>query len=228
MLILLVESKAGSAINLAECLSSSGHVVDFASGARLGLQLAARCQFDAVVVEAGIPSCFDMVKRLRQELFLQLPILVLGQRGALNDVIAAFEVGADDYLRPPVDPREVHARLAAVSRRRWRQSSGLLFAGALKLDVEINTAWRGESVLPLTHTQLKILRALMESAPAPVRYRELELLLWGGDAPAPTCIRQHIYQLRKVVDAPFDTQLIRTQLTVGYRVQLESTSHLVA
>ena len=103
----------------------------------------------------------DVLRSLRQN--CNTPLLMLSARGEPVDRILGLELGADDYLAKPCDPRELVARLRALLRRSHTQGSGnSLQVGDLRMDMDSLMAWLDEEALPLTQSEAMILRSLLE------------------------------------------------------------------
>ena len=123
MRVLIIEDDLDIATNLYEFLESKGNVADLARDGVSGMHLAVSSEFDAIVLDLGLPGMdgLCLCRKLRQEARRDVPILILTARDVLEDKLAAFDCGADDYLVKPFALREVEARLnALVARRRGR------------------------------------------------------------------------------------------------------------
>ena len=108
-------------------------------------------------------------------------------------------------------------RLEAIARR-GRARRRTLQVGDLKLDLGARVARRAGQRLSLHPTGFKLLQVLMENAPDVVPRRRLETELWGEEPPDSDALRTHVYQLRQALDRPFDTPLLETVHSVGYRL----------
>jgi len=162
----------------------------------------------------GIEVC----RRLRRDARLSTPILMLTARDQLSDKLSGFEVGADDYLVKPFELPELVARLEALIRRE-RGVSSIYSVGDLTLDLDTLEATRRGITLKLSRTLFDILRVLMREAPKVVTRDAIEQELWGDDLPDSDTLRSHLYNLRQVVDKPFDEPLIETLPGRGYRIR---------
>jgi DNA-binding response OmpR family regulator len=123
MRVLIIEDDLDIAGNLYEFLEGRGNVVDLARDGVTGMHLAVSGDFDAIVLDLGLPGVdgLGLCRKLRGEARQDVPVLILTARDLLDDKLAAFECGADDYLVKPFALREVEARLnALVARRRGR------------------------------------------------------------------------------------------------------------
>ena len=117
-LVLIIDDDRKLAAMLVEYLRPRGLAADTAGDATRGLAMLARGAYDAVVLDVMLPDLdgFEVCRRLRAS--SDVPILMLTARGDPEDRVVGLELGADDYLPKPFDPRELLARLRAIMRRR--------------------------------------------------------------------------------------------------------------
>lgn len=221
--ILIVEDHRDLAANVGDYLEAGGFTVDFAADGVSALQLCADNHYDAIVLDVMLPGIdgFEVCKRLRQQLHLDTPVIMLTARDTINDKVNGFDVGADDYLIKPFELRELEARLAALIRRqRGELEGGQLQVGDLHFDLETMRVTRGDKSIKLSPITLHILRILMRESPKLVSRERLEAEVWGDDTPDSDTLRSHLYNLRKNIDKPFERQLMHTIPGVGYKVCL--------
>lgn len=220
MRILVIEDNEDLAANIMEFLSARGHVMDSATDGVTGLHLAVVHEFDAIVLDLMLPGIdgFALCSRLREEADKQTPILMLTARDTLDDKLAGFSSGADDYLIKPFSLLELEARLTALGNRGPRRSQHLLRVGELTLDLDTWQAERAGQRISLTPTALRLLEALMRASPKLVRRAELEAAIWGDHPPDSEALRTHIHALRAAIDKPFASALLQTVPTMGYRL----------
>jgi CheY-like chemotaxis protein len=107
------------AANLGDYLEDRGHTVDFAADGVTGLHLAVVHEFDAIVLDLNLPGMdgLEVCRKLRNEARKQTPVLMLTARDSLDNKLAGFDSGADDYLIKPFALQEVDVRLNALARR---------------------------------------------------------------------------------------------------------------
>src|SRR5215469_13244063 len=119
MRILVIEDNSDIAANIGDYLEEKGHVVDFAGDGVTGLHLAVVHDFDAIVLDLTLPGMdgLELCRKLRQEARRQTPVLMLTARDALDQKLAGFDSGADDYMVKPFALQELEARLAVLARR---------------------------------------------------------------------------------------------------------------
>jgi len=168
-----------------------------------------------VVLDLGLPGRDGMewLQRWRQS-GLQLPILVLTARDAVEQRIAGLDAGADDYLVKPITQDELAARLRALTRRTAGHTQAVWLHGKLAYDPAAKSVhWRGAPVA-LTGRELAVLEALL-AQPQRVLSRShlLEKLYdWSGTEPESNSLEVHIHHLRRKIDPG----IVRTVRGVGY------------
>ena len=218
MRILIVEDNRDIAANLGDYLSDRGHEVDYAYDGISGLQLATDHDFDAMVLDLALPGLngLEVCRRLREEARKETPVLMLTARDQLDDKLAGFDSGADDYLVKPFELREVEARLEVLARRGQRIAPRELDVGPLNFNLETKTVRREGRVIPLNPIGYRLLEKLMSASPAVVSRSELEHHVWGEELPDSDSLRVHIHGLRAAIDKPFDRPMLITRHGIGY------------
>ena len=140
--ILMIEDDESLSAMVGEYLSKRGIEVTAKPDAKSGLKLLKRGDFDALILDVMLPDLdgFEICRRVRAE--SDMPILMLTARGEDTDRIVGLELGADDYLPKPFNPRELLARLRAILRRSSanpKSSSPSLRFGRLEIDRDART-----------------------------------------------------------------------------------------
>jgi len=219
--ILIIDDDTGLTAMLAEYLGQRGFSVTTRGTATDGLQSISRQPFDAVILDVMLPDGdgFDICRTIRRE--SAVPILMLTARGEETDRIVGLELGADDYLPKPFNPRELLARMRAILRRRsppsGRAASCLRF-GRLEIDRDARVVRVDGEERLLTSYQFNLLCALAEN-PGRVMTREALMdRLRGEELEAfDRSIDVHISRIRAAIEA--DARRPRRILTirgVGY------------
>lgn len=217
--LLFVEDNEDILANLYAWFEARGAVCDCARDGRAGLRLALEGSFDCIVLDLMLPGMdgIEVCKALRAA-GKHVPVLMLTARDALEDRVLGLESGADDYLVKPFSLKELEARIRAVLRR-GRPLDGPLGFGPLQLDSRRHAVTREGVELRLSPTGFRLLEALIRAAPGMVTREEMERLLWGEEAPEGSALRNHIHELRKVLDKPFDRPLLETVPHMGWRLR---------
>ena len=222
--ILLIEDQTELAASIIDFLEGQGHRLDYAVDGRQGLNLALEGGYDVVLLDLRLPRIdgLEVCKHLRATAERHLPILMLTARDTLNDKIAGFDAGADDYLTKPFALEELLLRCNALGRRHQLHDAHVLTLGELSIDRRQRSATRAGQPLNLHHTPFDILVALAEAYPAVMTRSELADRIWGDAPPPSDALATHIYSLRQALDRPFDTPMLKTLHGVGLRLELSS------
>jgi len=222
MRILIIEDNPDILANLYAFLEPKGHVLDSAANGYAGLALAAQHEYDVMVLDVMLPGMtgLELCHKVRTELRQTTPVLMLTARDTVQDKVAGFDSGADDYLVKPFSLVELEVRLNALVRRARGQTAGaaVLAVGDLRFDTEKFEVHRAGAPLVLTKTGYVILKCLMTQAPKLVTRDMLEQQVWGEDRPDSDALRTHIHALRQVLDKPFDFAMLRTVSGIGYKL----------
>jgi DNA-binding response OmpR family regulator len=220
MRILIIEDNPDIAANLGDYLEDHGHTVDFAGDGVTGLHLAVVNNFDAIVLDLALPGMdgLEVCRKLRAEAGKDTPVLMLTARDRLEDKLAGFDTGADDYLVKPFELQEVEARLKVLTSRGRRRSPRELKVGNLVYNLDTLNVKRGDTEIYLNPIGLKLLHCLMEASPNVVSRADLELEVWGEEMPDSDSLRVHIHSLRSAIDKPFGSNMIQTRHGIGYRL----------
>ncbi len=224
-MILVVEDDENVRRLVAAYLESEGYGVLEAADGWVGLAEAERALPDLVVADIMLPGLDGLQLATKLRASREVPILMLTSRSEEQDILAGFEVGADDYLIKPFSPKVLVARVRAIMHRAGlaRDPDETRFiSGDLTLDVRCREVVLAGREVELTTSEFELLRVLVEH-PGWVYTREdlLEAISgysWLGDSRA---IDVHVGNLRKKIeDDPADPRRIRTVRGVGYKFQV--------
>lgn len=222
MRILIIEDNPDIVANLYGYLEPKGYTLDSAANGYAGLALAAQNSYDAVVLDVMLPglSGLEICQKLRGELKSAIPVLMLTARDMLQDKVAGFESGADDYLVKPFSLVELDLRLKALLRRAQgtHGPSSVLQVGELRFDTDTYKVIRAGTPLTLTKTGYILLKVLMRESPKVVARDKLEQSVWGEDRPDSDALRTHIHALRQALDKPFPSAMLRTVPGIGFQL----------
>lgn len=222
MRILIIEDDATIAANLYDFLEARGHSIDAAADGITGLHLATSRAFDAIVLDVGLPALdgIALARKLRGEAHIETPILMLTARDTLDDKLAGFAGGADDYLVKPFALKEVEARLTALYKRSsGRATTRPLTAGDLTLDPRTMSVHYAGNEVRLPPKCLRILELLMREPGRVVSRDEIERLVWGEAQETSDTLRSHLHMLRRALAAAGGADPIETLHGIGYRIQ---------
>jgi two-component system phosphate regulon response regulator OmpR len=163
--ILLIEDDPRLAEMVQSYLGGAGFSVTVASNGSAGIALQARGAFDALILDLMLPDMdgLEVCRRIRAK--ADTPILMLTARGEAMDRVVGLELGADDYLPKPFEPRELLARLRAILRRaRSERKSEVLRYGRLEIDAGARQICLDGEIRPLTSYQFELLLMLARHA----------------------------------------------------------------
>jgi DNA-binding response OmpR family regulator len=216
--ILIIDDDARLCAMLEQYLSQAGYQVTSRHTAGDGLAEQRRASPDAIILDLMLPdgSGLDVCTRLRA--VTGVPILMLTARGEPTDRVVGLELGADDYLPKPFDPRELLARLRTVLRRGAATVNPMLRFGRLEIDREARQVRVDGQPRPLTGHQFDILLALAERAGRVVsRGQLLEVVAGRGAEAFDRSIDVHVSNIRAAIeDNPKQPRRILTLRGAGY------------
>ncbi|MFP5264840.1 MAG: response regulator transcription factor [Blastocatellia bacterium] len=224
--ILVVDDDLDLCELLAKYLRREGLEVEMAHDGNLGVERALSGEYALVVLDVMMPGLngFDALSSIRSK--SSLPVLMLTARGDDVDRIVGLEMGADDYLPKPFNPRELVARIRAILRRARLEpgevnapaSPERLSIGDVELDKGTRIVRRGGEQVPLTSVEYDLLEALMRSAGVVVSREELVRSILGRSfTPYDRSIDTHLSNLRKKLGHHVDgVERIKTIRGVGY------------
>lgn len=212
---------------LAGYMGPEGFEVSCIRDGATGLQqaLAGTELYDLIILDIELPgmSGFELLQRLR--VHTDTPVLMLTGRDQEVDRIVGLEIGADDFLVKPFNPRELAARIRAILRRTGRKSEDKMKAnctrrvvGDVALDPGARVAHRGGERLDLTSAEFDLLKILLGAAGAVVSREELSIQVLGRTlSPFDRSLDMHLSRLRKKLGHEFNgTERIKTIRNVGY------------
>ena len=204
-------------------LGSEGFKVQAVQTSNHGVERALSGDYDLVVLDVMLPGMdgFEVLRRIRAE--SRTPVLMLTARGDDLDRILGLEIGADDYLPKPFNPRELAARIRAILRRAKANSalqrdSAPINVGDLELNVGSRFVRLGPETLNLTTVEFDLLEKLVKSAGRVVGREELVREVLGREfSPFDRSIDTHVCNLRRKVGSYSDgTERIKGVRGVGY------------
>jgi DNA-binding response OmpR family regulator len=217
--ILLIDDDSRLAAMVSEYLGGAGYRVSLAANGASGLERLAKEPYDALVLDLSLPDMdgLEVCRRLRAR--WDLPVLMLTARGDAMDRVVGLELGADDYLPKPFEPRELLARLKAILRRgSTRAKSPLLRFGRLEIDLDARVVRLGGKEKAITSFQFALLVALAENAGRVLSRDALMDLVKGEKIEAfDRSIDVHVSRIRAAIeDDPKKPRRIITVRGAGY------------
>ncbi len=224
--LLIVDDDHGLVNLLKRFLEGEGFRADAAYDHVTGLQAALSGEHEMIILDVMLPggSGFELLKALRQQ--SAVPVLLLTARGEAVDRILGLEIGADDYLAKPFDPRELVARVRAVLRRtregvpsaRSDHSDDVLRAGDISIHMGTRTVVCAGTAIDLTSVEFNVLELLLRHAGTVVTREQIAEVALGRPLNAfDRSVDVHVSRLRKKLGSCLGTEeLIRPIRGMGY------------
>lgn len=226
MKVLVAEDDERLASLLQQALGEAGWDVETVGDGRsaYGRALPGGVPYDVLLLDRMLPGLDGtaVCRRLR-ELGVSTPVLMLTARSAVRDRIEGLDAGADDYLPKPFDVDELLARLRALRRRAYADSTGVVEVGGLVVDPAARRVTRDGSVIELSAREFDILHLLVSRAGSVVTRFTILDEVWDGETDLRSnVIDVHLAAIRAKIDRPFGTQTITTLRGAGYRVERDA------
>jgi DNA-binding response OmpR family regulator len=222
--ILIIDDDVALCELVTEYLEPLGFEIETVHRGDAGAERALSGKHSLVVLDVMLPGLngFEVLRRIRAE--SNIPVLMLTARGDDVDRIVGLEIGADDYLPKPFNPRELTARIRAILRRAKLEepaapsSTKKLKVGDVELDNGTRTVIRGDQNVELTAVEFDLLDKLLRAAGHIVKREELSQQVLGrSSSPFDRSIDMHISNLRKKLGHRTGaSERIKTVRGVGY------------
>jgi two-component system KDP operon response regulator KdpE len=221
--VLVVDDEPPIARTVTANLRARGHEAITVGSGTAGLTAVETLQPDCVVLDLGLPGLhgLEVLRRLRT--WSTVPVVVLTATDAERDKVAAFELGADDYVTKPFGMAELLARIK-VALRHGEQARGtlarphLVEAGDVRVDLDAKLVTRGGEPVHLTRTEYGLVEVLAANAGRLCTHRFLLERVWGlGYERESQYLRVYMANLRRKLDDPSAPSIIVTEPGMGYR-----------
>jgi two-component system OmpR family response regulator len=224
MRILIIEDEPRMLDLLRRGLEERNCTVMTALDGETGFQIAAAREFDAILLDIGLPRCdgYQVMRTLRDRAGAAR-VLMLTARDGEDDIIRGLDLGADDYLTKPFSFPELVARLQSITRRHREDRSAKIEAGELAVDPVRRKVTRGATRIDLSRSEFSLLVSLIRSAGQCVSRQSLMNGVWGSQSEVgPGALDVLVNSLRNKIDAPFPRKLIGTVRRSGYILHCET------
>lgn len=221
--ILVIDDDVELCELVSEYLQAEGFEVECVHDGNRGLDRALASDHSLVVLDVMLPGLngFDLLRKLRQT--SKVPVLLLTARGEDVDRIVGLEIGADDYLPKPYNPRELVARIRAILRRTSGEGASermpeILRVGDIELDPATRSVTQAGQAVDLTSVEFNLLQVLLQEAGRVVTREHLvDAVLSRKFSPFDRSIDMHVSKVRKKLgDSEAGTDHIKTVRGVGY------------
>ena len=221
--LLVVDDDERIRLLLQKYLIRSDFLVSIARDAAHARRLLIGLEFDMIILDVMMPGedGVSLTQDLRQT--ANIPILLLTAKNEIDDRIAGLEVGADDYLAKPFEPKELLLRINSILRRLPDPKEGkilpkIITLGPVRYDLEKGELWHGEDQIRLTATESQLMRVFAASAGEPVSRAHLVSEMGrGADLAQDRAIDVQITRLRRKIEVnPKEPRYLQTVRGSGY------------
>lgn len=222
MKLLLVEDEKQLSEALSQILINNKYSVDAVYDGENGLEYALTDIYDAIILDIMLPKLngLEVLKKLRKE-NISTPVLLLTAKDSVDDKVTGLDLGADDYLPKPFDPKELLARIRAISRRKGELiNDNLLHYGDINLNISNYDLSCKDSSVTLTQKEFEILNYFMQRPKNIVSKDDLITKLWGFDSDVEyNNIEVYISFIRKKLTFINSSVKITTIRRAGYKLE---------
>ncbi|HEY5123100.1 MAG TPA: response regulator [Ignavibacteria bacterium] len=204
-------------------LENSGYKVFEAENAKTGLQEIINCRPSLILLDLGLPDedGLSLLKKIRG--FSDISIIILSVRNSEQDIIAALDSGADDYITKPFNAGELLARIRASLRHSQPEQKSPIFTnGNITVDFSTREVKKKEEIVKLTSTEFSLLALFIRNSGKVLTHNYFLKEIWGRPYSDETqYLRVYIAQLRKKLeDNPAHPKMFITESGVGYRMKV--------
>ena len=221
MKILLAEDEVDLNNVVTRYLKKNGYSVDSVLDGEEALNYLEYSEYDLVILDIMMPKVdgFEVIKKLRDK-GNHTSVLMLTARDSADDKVKGLDLGADDYIVKPFDFNELLARIRAVVRRKYGNSSNKLVIGDLILDTSEKSVTRAGKQIELTGKEYEVLEYLMQSKNRILSREQIKAHVWDFDYEGDSnIIDVLIKNIRKKIDIEDGKQIIYTKRGLGYVIK---------
>ena len=221
MKILLAEDEVDLNNVVTRYLKKNGYSVDSVLDGEEALDYLEYGEYDLVILDIMMPKVdgFEVIKKLRDK-GNHTSVLMLTARDSADDKVKGLDLGADDYIVKPFDFNELLARIRAVVRRKYGNSSNKLVIGDLILDTSKKSVTRAGKQIELTGKEYEVLEYLMQSKNRILSREQIKEHVWDFDYEGDSnIIDVLIKNIRKKIDVEDGKQIIYTKRGLGYVIK---------
>lgn len=221
MKILVVEDERDLNSVITRHLKKNNFGVDSVFDGEEALDFLEYENYDLVILDIMMPKLngYEVVKKLREKKD-ETPILMLTAKDSIDDKVKGLDSGADDYLVKPFDFNELLARIRAIVRRKYGNTSNQLIIEDLVLDLAKKTVTRNDKNIDLTAKEYEVLEFLMQNKGHILSREQIREHVWDFDYDGESnIIDVLIKNIRKKIDIDSSKQLISTKRGLGYVIK---------
>ena len=224
MKILLVEDEIDLNNVVTKYLKKNGYSIDSVFDGEEALDYLRYGEYDLVILDIMMPKAdgFEVIKKLRDK-GNHTSVLMLTARDSADDKVKGLDLGADDYIVKPFDFNELMARIRAVVRRKYGNSSNKLVIGDLILDTSEKSVTRAGKQIELTGKEYEVLEYLMQNKNRVLSREQIKQHVWSYDYEGDSnIIDVLIKNIRKKINIADGKQIIFTKRGLGYVIKDEN------
>ena len=219
MKILVIEDEKKVANSIKRGLEEEKYEVDMANDGESGNQMVIQGSYSLVILDSVLPKKdgISIVKELRARKIM-IPVLMLGAKDSVYDIVAGLNAGSDDYLTKPFSFVELLARVRAILRRSEMEKGAEIRFADMLLDPVSHKVWRNDKQLDLTAKEYSMLEFFMRNPNQVVTRTTIAEKVWEDVVfdHFTNIIDVYVNYLRKKVDRDCDNKLIHTVRGIGY------------
>lgn len=216
LLVLLVEDDIDFAKTVGDYLLTENIECDYAFNGQAGLNAVTSNRYDLILLDLSLPKIdgLSVCEKLRAQ-DIMIPVLMLTARDTIDDKVAGFDAGADDYLLKPFAFEELIVRIRALVRRAQSMADNITIAD-LNISFSQRTATRNGRYLKLSPTGWVMLEMLARNSPKVVLKDQLERAIWGNTPPMNDNLRAHVFKLRQQLQQLDEAPVLHTISGTGF------------
>ena len=226
MNVLIVEDEKSLANEIALFLKRENFLCEMAHTGREASEKIAVNLYDFVLLDLGLPDYngLDLIREAKK-INSDVSFIIITARGAVEDRVKGLDLGADDYLPKPFALAELHARMMAVARRKFRISSPDITLGDFVMKTDSRKLMSGQKEVELTRKEFDLLYYLVINRNKVLTRHQLYEHIWGNtldDQYDSNFIDVHIKNIRKKLNALAPAPWLETARGVGYRISTDN------
>lgn len=217
--LLLLEDDIQIATTVSDWLKAQHHIVEIARTIADAEGLLSFAEYDVLILDWNLPDGegIEVLKTFRQK-GGSTPALMLTAKNEIDDKLAGFSAGSDDYLTKPFDLRELQMRVEALLKRRREVPSRKLSSGSLVMDKETFNVTRAGQTIKLLPKEFALLDFFMRHPNEVFSAETILRRVWISEEDISTdTVFATLKRLRKKIDKPGETSLIENVFAVGYK-----------
>lgn len=219
VLIVEGEKRLNNVIN--RYLKSEGYGVDSAFDGEEALDYLEVGSYDAIITDMRISKIngYQLVKNMRDN-NINTPVLMLSSRDSIEDKVRGLNIGADDVIVKPFEFEELIARIRAIVRRQYGNTSNVLSVKNIILDMSEKSIKKGNKIIELTGKEYEVFEYLMQNKGKVISKEQILEHLWGFDyLGGSNIVEVLVKNIRKKISPNDSTSIIQTKRGLGYVIR---------